>query len=75
MKTVLLTICLLFCGSISLGAPKAIVVRDYDYEALKAEQWAAYHQKHDGKRIQEYQQKALNARIKAYQIRTNKTFR
>lgn len=75
MKTVLLTICLLFCCSMALAAPKEKVVRDYDYEALKAEQWAAYHQKHDGKRVGEYKQKALNARIKAYQIRTNKTYR
>lgn len=61
MRTLLLTICFLFCCSISFAAQKVKVVRDYDADALKAEQWAAYHQKHDGKRVQEYKQKALDA--------------
>jgi hypothetical protein len=75
MKIVLCLVCLLFCCSVSLGTQKIKIERDWDYDALKAEQWAAYHQKHDEKRVAEYKQKALDAKIKAYQVRTKKTFR
>jgi hypothetical protein len=74
MKT-LITICFLFWCSISFAGQKVKAEPDWEYRALKAEQWAAYHQKHGGKRVQEYRQKALDAKIKAYQIRTKKEFR
>lgn len=76
MKTLLLAICLMFCCStVSAQGQKVKAEPDWEYRALKAQQWAAYHEKHDGKRVQEYKQKALDAKIKAYQIRTNKEFR